>query len=249
MSTWSVKDTFKFIELYKEEEGIWNPNHIDYRDRIKIKEAWQRLEDAMSIPVKELKKRKETLMTLFRKRFKEKQLAIKLGRGDNFSTAWIFFDAMEEFLSDIYELRNISNPIDNVMLREDYDQAEYLEEECLTEEGSVDAPETEPIKRKRKSSKRKKSQNHIKQEDCENEYSYIEESSTSQNKNNDDDCELYGRLLAKKLRRFSQYDREELMYEIDGLLLKRNRSRNNPDSSQQDAFSQIKKCEEESDIE
>ncbi|KAG5878353.1 hypothetical protein JTB14_008713 [Gonioctena quinquepunctata] len=39
-----------------------------------------------------------------------------------------------------------------------------------------------------------------------------------------DDCDLYGRLLATKLRSYSEIERQELMYEIDGLLLKKHGS-------------------------
>lgn len=37
----------------------------------------------------------------------------------------------------------------------------------------------------------------------------------------EDDCDLYGRLLAKRLRQFSKADRQEIMYELDGLILSR----------------------------
>lgn len=37
----------------------------------------------------------------------------------------------------------------------------------------------------------------------------------------EDDCDLYGRLLAKRLRQFSETERQEIMYELDGLLLSR----------------------------
>lgn len=39
----------------------------------------------------------------------------------------------------------------------------------------------------------------------------------------EDDCELYCRLLARKLKQYTITDRQELMYEIDGLLIKKNR--------------------------
>lgn len=39
--------------------------------------------------------------------------------------------------------------------------------------------------------------------------------------NEADDCELYGQLLAKKLRNYSIHERHLLMHEIDGLLLQK----------------------------
>lgn len=40
----------------------------------------------------------------------------------------------------------------------------------------------------------------------------------------EDDCELYGRLLAKALREFADIERLELRHEIDGLIIKKKRS-------------------------
>lgn len=36
-----------------------------------------------------------------------------------------------------------------------------------------------------------------------------------------DDCDLYGQLLAKKLKNYRTYERHLLMHEIDGLLLQK----------------------------
>lgn len=40
----------------------------------------------------------------------------------------------------------------------------------------------------------------------------------------EDDCDLYGRLLAKAMRNFNEIDRLELRHEIDGLIIKKKRS-------------------------
>lgn len=42
----------------------------------------------------------------------------------------------------------------------------------------------------------------------------------------EDECDLYGKLLAQKLRKLPEREREEVMYEIDGLMLQKSRSRN-----------------------
>ncbi|GBP28981.1 hypothetical protein EVAR_83881_1 [Eumeta japonica] len=46
-------------------------------------------------------------------------------------------------------------------------------------------------------------------------------SSKQQKIDSEDDCDLYGKLLAKRLRQFTDLEKQELMYEIDGLLLKK----------------------------
>lgn len=42
----------------------------------------------------------------------------------------------------------------------------------------------------------------------------------------DDECDLYGKLIAKKLRKISEKERQEIMYDIDGLLINRTRRSN-----------------------
>jgi hypothetical protein len=42
-------------------------------------------------------------------------------------------------------------------------------------------------------------------------------------KKDDDESDLYGKLIAKKLRRIPESEREQLMYEIDGLFLRNNK--------------------------
>jgi hypothetical protein len=42
-------------------------------------------------------------------------------------------------------------------------------------------------------------------------------------KKDDDECDLYGKLITKKLRRIPESEREQLMYEIDGLFLRNNK--------------------------
>ena len=37
----------------------------------------------------------------------------------------------------------------------------------------------------------------------------------------EDECDLFGRLVAKKLRRLPEYERDDLMYEIEGLFHRR----------------------------
>ena len=42
----------------------------------------------------------------------------------------------------------------------------------------------------------------------------------------EDECDLFGKMLAKKLKKLPEYEREEFMYEIDGMFIRRLRSHN-----------------------
>ncbi|CAF4817082.1 unnamed protein product [Pieris macdunnoughi] len=122
--SWSNEETFKFIDLYQSEPALWDLNTALHKDKNKVNDAWNRIADSLQIPVSELKKNKETLMSAFRMHFKKNKIR-----------------------SDLAILNK--------------DQQNKIE----------------------------------------------------------DDCDLYGRLLANKLRKYSDNERQEIMYDIDGLLL------------------------------
>lgn len=74
-----------------------------------MNDAWNRIADTMQIPVSELKKKKETLMSAFRMHFKKKQDSIRSGMGEEeiYKPIWIFYDAMEAFLKGKYTVKSI----------------------------------------------------------------------------------------------------------------------------------------------
>lgn len=83
---------------------------------LQINDAWTRLADTMGIPIPDLKKKKETLMTAFRLNLKKKQASMSSGAGeeDIFKPVWIFYDALESFLRNKYECKSIITTEDEV---------------------------------------------------------------------------------------------------------------------------------------
>lgn len=76
-----------------------------------MSDAWNRISNNMGIPVEDLKKKKETLMTAFRTNLKKKKESIRSGAGldDIYTPSWPFFEIMESFLRDVYECKSIIN--------------------------------------------------------------------------------------------------------------------------------------------
>ena len=68
-----------------------------------MQEAWNRLEYGMQIPVAELKKKKETLMTAFRLHYKKILQSIRNNEEEVYKPIWIFYEPLESFLKDVYE--------------------------------------------------------------------------------------------------------------------------------------------------
>ncbi|KAJ8713593.1 hypothetical protein PYW07_013963 [Mythimna separata] len=227
--SWSNEETFKFIDLYKRETLIWNPKHEHYKDRTKVQEAWNRLEYGMQIPVAELKKKKETLMTAFRLHYKKILQSIRANEEEIYKPIWIFYEPLESFLKDVYESPGLDSYA-STSFRTDLDVTEDFEHE---EEDTLDSSseKKEDIKPKLRLVQRFSSSLPLDLQEVSKEMSNAFNTLNQALKNSkrqsvpspkeEDDCDLYGRLLAKRLRQFSETERQEIMYELDGLLLSR----------------------------
>ncbi|CAG9095602.1 unnamed protein product [Plutella xylostella] len=110
-TAWPHSEILKFLEYYRAETIIWNPKHKNHKDKNKVSDAWNRISNNMGIPVEDLKKKKETLMTAFRTNLKKKKESIRSGAGldDIYTPSWPFFEIMESFLRDVYECKSIIN--------------------------------------------------------------------------------------------------------------------------------------------
>ncbi|CAI6375565.1 unnamed protein product [Macrosiphum euphorbiae] len=99
---WTNELTIEFLDLYEKEIAIWDPKDQLHRNRDIVFDSWKKIKDLMSIPVdtKELKKKKESLMSTFRPLLAKKKASNKLGAGtDNvFKPSWFAYEKMETFL-------------------------------------------------------------------------------------------------------------------------------------------------------
>ncbi|XP_028143552.1 zinc finger protein 391 [Diabrotica virgifera virgifera] len=240
--SWSNEETFNFIKLYQSEPTIWDPNNPLYKDKNKVNDAWDRIVYAIQIPVPELKKKKESLMAAFRLNRKKKLDSIRSGmRGDEIhKPVWVFYDAMEAFLEGVYECKtNISTEGEtNSLLREQKtaNTGELRKQEIGISNGAKSNSETNDKKVTirvvgRHDVKPPEILNGIKPLDphAVNTFNQI---MLKKEQKTEDECDLYGRLFANKLRKFSEFERQEIMYEVDGILLRRlqNHSHDSEDS-------------------
>lgn len=76
-----MDETMTFLKAYQREPCIWNTKDESHKDKKKVANAWSHLSDVLNKPVKELKAKKEILMTTFRRYFKKKQDSIRSGAG------------------------------------------------------------------------------------------------------------------------------------------------------------------------
>ncbi|CAH1974988.1 unnamed protein product [Acanthoscelides obtectus] len=213
MSDWSNEEILKFLERYQGEPCIWDTGHPDHKYNKKKADAWSRLSAAFSKSVKELKNKKEILMVTFRKHLKRKQDCIRSGAatGDIYQPNWFAYQFMESFLLPIYTAKSGLNS----------------EMQSRSSETSYEAEDTE---------------NHINltvpstsaaEQQMATAFSNLTNVlNQRQAKSDEDECDLYARLLAHRMRGLPKDEQKLLMYEIDGLFIQRIKRRRESPSPQ-----------------
>lgn len=97
MTSWSNDEVMEFLELYKSEEILWNPNHSYHKNRREVDQAWERIKHNLGIDcsISDLKKKKESLMSSYRLNKKK--------NSSTFSPTWFAYSIMDSFLGGKYE--------------------------------------------------------------------------------------------------------------------------------------------------
>ncbi|XP_022820151.1 uncharacterized protein LOC111352063 [Spodoptera litura] len=246
---WRKAMIIKFIKLFEKEEAIWNPKHENHNYRQKINDAWNRMSVSMGLPVNILKTKKNSLMACFRTHLRRKKKSMKSGKGaegeDVYEPIWFAYKMMENFLGPVYNCGDTINTEDNASSPSN-EALDFKQENIANErDTSTETTEMQNIDHHSRPSQTHTSrdiaidfptstsqlQKHHLQLASEISDAQDKIKQTVETLNNvisqkkrdaeDDDCELYGKLLANKLRYYSKYERHVLMHEIDGLLLKK----------------------------
>ncbi|CAG4946103.1 unnamed protein product [Colias eurytheme] len=210
---WSNDHILEFVELYKNEEIIWDPKHTSHKNRNEVTEAWERIRENMSIEctVVDLKKKKESLMTAFRNHIKRKR------KNPDYQTSWFPFSAMESFLGGRYECDSTHQSetefYDTYNTSQTGDPLQTISNPS-TSERLVTVKQPKPPLRKPIVKHQHQINLNVKKaiSDSPHEQSY------NFDRRELDECDLYCQLLAKKLRRLDEHQRDVVMHEIDNLI-------------------------------
>lgn len=107
---WSNELTLEFLQLFENEAVIWNPQIPDHKNRNKVADAWNNIKANFSVdcPVVELKKKKDSLMAMFRQLFNKVKASLKSGAGRDevYKPTWFAYDTMVNFLQPVYSPRD-----------------------------------------------------------------------------------------------------------------------------------------------
>lgn len=117
---WSNEVIMEFLDLYEREEVIWNPQHGGHKDRNQVYDAWKQIQKDFSLEcsLKELKKKKENLMSTFRKLNVKVKKSGKTGSAtfQVYKPEWFAYEKMATFLHNVYVPRGTKTTDDQVIL-------------------------------------------------------------------------------------------------------------------------------------
>ncbi|XP_063534934.1 uncharacterized protein LOC134744916 [Cydia strobilella] len=243
---WSTENIIEFLELLQTEPSIWNHRAKIHRNRTLVSEAWNRIQNnfSLSCPVQELKRKRNSLLTQYRdilRRIKESQQKASDGDGHElYKPSWFAFDVMNSYLSHLYESPVTVKPEELVSYDEDplsndsdtYNEVDKSQidvdiERINSNKRSVSweprilhtrrlSHDSTPSEQDYCITKKRRATQELRVLALERELPNVNEKHHEQDKVKE--CDLYGQLLAEKLKPLEQNDRLQLMNEIDNLV-------------------------------
>jgi len=118
---WSNDLVSEFLELYEKEPSIWNPSDPWHKNRNNIQDSWKNISDNLSVKfsISELKKKKDSLMSTFRKLASKVRASKKTesGTDDVYKPDWFANEKMATFLHGVFQPRmTISSEVNIIYL-------------------------------------------------------------------------------------------------------------------------------------
>lgn len=94
--------TIEFINIYEKYPILWDPMHLNHKNRNYINDAWNDIakEVRMDISIEVLKKKKESLMSTYRNLAKKVRRSETSGSGvqDVYVPSWFAYNAIDRFV-------------------------------------------------------------------------------------------------------------------------------------------------------
>ncbi|KAJ8915431.1 hypothetical protein NQ315_003192 [Exocentrus adspersus] len=241
---WTNRSTLEFLELYQNEPVLWEPMHPYHKDKKHLNDAWVRLSEAMEMPITELKRKKDSLMATFRSHLRRKKGSFKSGASASgiYKPVWFAYDIMEAFLGSIYECNTTVNTQDVVEPESageesqiDNENNQENEEPIVTQEttimpATIITTPTASSSRFVTASASKASQQTVRRRSNPPElvkagrqmkeaFNMLHDVVNKKTIQEDDECDLFAKILAKRLRKLPENERQVMMYDIDGLFV------------------------------
>lgn len=96
---WSVENTCKLIELYREARLLWDARHPDYKNRYKKADALKEIGILCNTSSDEIDRKIKNINTQYQREHRNYQLLKKSGAGKTFVSKWFGYTLLG-FLKD-----------------------------------------------------------------------------------------------------------------------------------------------------
>uniref|UniRef100_A0A1B6DD16 MADF domain-containing protein n=1 Tax=Clastoptera arizonana TaxID=38151 RepID=A0A1B6DD16_9HEMI len=222
---WPNELVLEFLEFYENEPIIWNSSLSNHKNRIEIYDAWKRIEIKMGnkFSIAELKKKKDSLMASFRACVKKVKECNKSGAGSDeiHKPSWFAYDRMERFLRDRTKPRETFSTEDNLTQQEHAEQPQHLPENQVLEDNDkceaiilpmYGSPSLKPLPRKML----KTADDREIRKKIDGAYATLLSKVAASKERSL--CDIYGELVAAKLKAMDEDSRDICMHRIDNIL-------------------------------
>ncbi|XP_063387072.1 uncharacterized protein LOC134680010 [Cydia fagiglandana] len=206
---WNNQIELLFIQLYQAEPILWDVSLRDYKNKLRTYDAWSRISDILEIPVDKLQQKRNSLLSSYRAYKLKVKKSIKSGAGADeiYKPSWFAYEVLDSFL------RDKDTPKKTITTEDKENVNKENEEENL--EKSPPA-QSQTIRRKQNPPELLHAGRMV--EEALSTFNTTMKHCVKDTQD-PDDCDLYGQLLAKKLRALSIEDRLRMMHTIDGMFL------------------------------
>ncbi|CAG9792765.1 unnamed protein product [Diatraea saccharalis] len=242
---WDNETVLRFLELYQMNPCIWDPQNNNHRNRQRVNDAWNNIKESLGLPcsVRDLKKKKECLMSAYRSykgKIKKSEISAA-DANDLYQPTWYAFPLMDSFLGSVYtcnisinegEENEESSKFDTNATSETKDVLQERRKKSLpsmtTSSPSQHRPSNAKYTKTAITSEVSKRRQLIApeliqaQKQMEEAFNLMKNAYQNQRSTDDDDeCSIFGTLIAKKLRKLSEEERDRMMVKINQLFLER----------------------------
>ncbi|RVE42445.1 hypothetical protein evm_012902 [Chilo suppressalis] len=221
---WNNELELSLIEYFRAEPVLWDVKLKNYKNKLKQHDAWMRISTVMEIPVDELKKKKDSLMSSYRSYKGKVKKSVQSGAGADeiYEPTWFAYEAMNAFLGDTLTCKkNMNTETEEKQpteanLEATEENVDNNENRSQSKKNQKDSDQT--IRRHKTSTELVEAGNIVK--DALATFKSTLKRNPSQPVQQEDYCDLYGKLLANKLRKLSEKNKLQLMHDIDGMYLR-----------------------------
>ncbi|XP_047535011.1 pollen-specific leucine-rich repeat extensin-like protein 2 [Vanessa atalanta] len=215
---WSNEKVITFLEILQTEPCLWDPKLEKFKSRGMQSDAWRRIMESLPFKtsIEGMKKKKESLMGYYRTHLNRIKKFLKSGAGKDevYTTNWFAFETMDNFLRGVYD----SSRTLNTETHDDNMGQERSEVKCdgnnnnpqlsmNTEEVSQNIQEengSRPRENKysQKYGRKRQVRDELPQE-IKAARRQMDETFEFMKEKKDDEYEMFGRLLANRLKQQS----------------------------------------------